>query len=312
MHLTHYISDLLFRYECVIIPGFGAFLTHQNPAYINRIDHTFHPPSKRVSFNRQLQTNDGLLANYVASAEKIPYEAALNKIRNFSYSLNNTLKKEKKIDFGSIGSFLYNQEGNVEFLPNEHKNFASESFGLSTFTLSEIQRSEAVKPVFDLTSTEKTSLSTNAKPKTAAYLKYAAVAATTLLLAGFGGMKWYEAEIDNQNIAAREEAQSRVENSIQEATFIISNPLPSMALYIEKKQGDFHVVAGAFKEEANAEKKANELREKGYFPTLMKSQYGLHQVIYDSFLTREEALRNLREIRQNDNPEAWLFIQKIY
>ena len=27
MQLATYISDLLYRYECVIIPGFGAFLT---------------------------------------------------------------------------------------------------------------------------------------------------------------------------------------------------------------------------------------------------------------------------------------------
>lgn len=311
MQMTVYISDLLFRYECVIIPGFGAFLTHQNAAYINRIDNTFYPPSKRVSFNRQLQTNDGLLANYVASVEKIPYETALNKIRNFSYSLNNKLKKEKKINFGSIGSFFYNQDGNIEFIPNEHKNFAAESFGLSNFTLSEIHRSEVAKPVENPIHAEKT-LSDENKPKTAVYLKYAAAAIATLLLAGFGGMKLYETEIAAQNVAAREKAQSQVENKIQEATFVISNPLPSVALYIEKKQGDFHVVAGAFKEKANAEKKLDELREKGYFPTVTISKYGLHQVIYDSYVTRKGALQSLKEIRQNENPEAWLYIKEIY
>ncbi|MEC8884654.1 MAG: SPOR domain-containing protein, partial [Bacteroidota bacterium] len=33
MHFSNYISDLLYRYECVIVPGFGAFLAHRVSAY---------------------------------------------------------------------------------------------------------------------------------------------------------------------------------------------------------------------------------------------------------------------------------------
>ena len=34
MVLEHYISDLLYRYNCVVVPGFGAFLTQKNSAKI--------------------------------------------------------------------------------------------------------------------------------------------------------------------------------------------------------------------------------------------------------------------------------------
>ena len=86
MQLTTYIADLLYRYECVIIPGFGAFLTRYQSAHIDEISNTFHPPSKIVSFNKQLQANDGLFANYVASVEKFSYETALRE------SLHNYIK----------------------------------------------------------------------------------------------------------------------------------------------------------------------------------------------------------------------------
>src|SRR5690554_7220130 len=84
MAITTYISDLLYRYECVILPGFGAFLTRNQSARIDEETNSFYPPSKVISFNRQLQANDGLLANYVASVENCSYEIALRQVRNFS------------------------------------------------------------------------------------------------------------------------------------------------------------------------------------------------------------------------------------
>ena len=82
MQLASYINDLLFRYECVIIPGFGAFLTQYHSARIDKSTNTFTPPGKLVSFNRQLQTNDGLLANYIATLESCSYETSLQRIKS--------------------------------------------------------------------------------------------------------------------------------------------------------------------------------------------------------------------------------------
>ena len=93
MQLSPYIKDLLYRYECVIIPGFGAFLANYTSASIEADSSTFYPPGKTISFNRQLQTNDGVLANYVASVEGTSYELALQKIRNFTGTLSLKLSK---------------------------------------------------------------------------------------------------------------------------------------------------------------------------------------------------------------------------
>src|SRR5690606_41196942 len=74
MGTEHYITELLYRYNCVVVPGFGAFLTQMKPAVINEATHSFSPPSKIVSFNGQLSSNDGLLVSYMADAEKRSYE----------------------------------------------------------------------------------------------------------------------------------------------------------------------------------------------------------------------------------------------
>ncbi|NNG09397.1 MAG: SPOR domain-containing protein, partial [Arenibacter sp.] len=65
MGTEHYIAELLYRYNCVIVPEFGAFLTQMKSAVINDTTNSFYPPSKIVSFNEQLSSNDGLLVSYM-------------------------------------------------------------------------------------------------------------------------------------------------------------------------------------------------------------------------------------------------------
>jgi hypothetical protein len=48
MQLETYISDLLYRYDCVTVPQFGAFLTNRVSAKVHDSTHTFYPPKKSV------------------------------------------------------------------------------------------------------------------------------------------------------------------------------------------------------------------------------------------------------------------------
>ena len=92
MQLETYISDLLYRYDCVIVPEFGAFLTQRISAKVHETTHAFYPPKKVLSFNEQLQANDGLLANYIASSERISFEQANKRIVEIVASWNLQLK----------------------------------------------------------------------------------------------------------------------------------------------------------------------------------------------------------------------------
>jgi len=68
MAIANYIKDLLYRYDCVIVPHFGGFVTNKTSAQIGEDSLTFYPPTKQVGFNVNLNHNDGLLANYIASS----------------------------------------------------------------------------------------------------------------------------------------------------------------------------------------------------------------------------------------------------
>ena len=311
MQITTYINDLLYRYECVIIPGFGALLTQYQSAKIDSENKTFYPPSKTLSFNRQLQTNDGLLANYIASVEKCTYETSLQKLRNYTGKLSLQLSEGDLVSLRNIGDFHLNEENSVQFIPSSKQNFSTASFGLTSIVTSKVTREvdkETVEP-----SEEKAPVylipERHAKKS---YLKYAAIALVAISIAGFSGMKLYEGEVQKYNFAEKQKANSIVENQIQEATFSFENPLPILNITFKKQTGKYHIIAGAFRVESNADKKIQQLREKGFTPTLIGvNKYGLHQVAYESFQERLDALKNLRKIKNTQNPDAWLLVKEI-
>ena len=233
MQFETYISDLLYRYECVIIPDFGAFLTTAVSAEINEGTHAFYPPKKVISFNEQLKTNDGLLTNYIASIEKIPFETAAKKIRKKTKSLKSYLAQGETLTFRNIGDVSLNQEGSVIFEPSNKLNYLTEAFGLSQFVSPSILR-EAYKEEVEAIEKVVPIAVTSEKRKSRSYLKYAAVAVIALGLGGTLTSNYYLGQIEQHNQMAVEEAQEQLEDKIQEATFIIDNPLPAITLNLEK------------------------------------------------------------------------------
>jgi len=311
MQLETYISDLLYRYDCVTISEFGAFLTHRVSAKLDDSSHSFYPPKKVLSFNEQLQQNDGLLPNYIAEVEKIPYEVAVQKIAKYVRTIKSYLIQGETITFNNIGELVLNNEGKIVFEPSYHINYLTDSFGLTQFVSSNITREtykqevEAIEKVIPITITPE-------KRKARPYLKYAAIAVIALGVGGFIASNYYINQIEAENQLAQEEANQQLDAKVQEATFVISNPLPAATLTIEKQSGNYHIVAGAFRIEANSDTKVKQLQDLGFKARKIGvNKYGLHEVVYASYTERIEALHALRQIKRDNNPEAWLLVKDL-
>ena len=69
MKIAKYVGDLLYDYECVVIPGLGGFISEDSSVSINEVTHNFSPPFRNVHFNIHLRANDGLLVNHVAQQD---------------------------------------------------------------------------------------------------------------------------------------------------------------------------------------------------------------------------------------------------
>ena len=311
MAIATYISDLLYRYECVIVPGFGAFITQYSSARIDAQTNNFFPPQKKVSFNSQLTKNDGLLANHIVEMEKISYSDALEKLNGFVQDLQGLLGKKQQVNLPNIGSFSLSAEDKLQFEPAAKMNYLKEAFGLTSFSSAEVARERYKHQVAALE--EKAPIAfTPERRASRPYLKYAAIGILALGLSGFTGLNIYSSQVNEHNLAQQKKANSLLENQIQQATFVIDNPLPSVTLKVSKQSGNFHIIAGAFRQEENAEKKVEELKELGYKARrLGENRYGLHQVVYSSYETRGEALKALWDIKKSTNPGAWLLVQEL-
>jgi len=314
MKIDHYISQLLYRYQCVTVPGFGAFLTEIRSAQLHEGTHTFYPPKKVVSFNSYLKNNDGLLANHIAQAEKMSYEIAVSVIQNEVNSWKNILKQNGSIALKNIGELNLNTENNLVFVSTDQVNYLKSSFGLSTFASPNIKREDYKKEneIQDenapITFVPEDSGSSN-------FLKYAVVfifSAGLLGVSGFLGNQYYQNKIQEETLAVQIKVQKQVDQKIQEATFFISNPVPTVTLNVVKEKMPYHVVAGAFLQEENATIMYDELIKLGYnAQKIRRNRHGLYPVIYGSYTSYLEAQTEMERIKKSHNPEAWLLIEEL-
>ncbi len=140
MKISKYIGDLLFQYECVVIPDFGGFITKEIPSKINTGQHNFYPPSKEIVFNVHLKTNDGLLINHVAHSENISYNESKTRIENFARRCRVELSNGKQINFHDVGFLFLNENDEIIFKQDVKNNYLADSFGLTSFISPPVKR----------------------------------------------------------------------------------------------------------------------------------------------------------------------------
>lgn len=319
MVLEHYISELLYRYNCVVVPEFGAFLTQRKSAGLHKSSNTFYPPSKILSFNNQLTNNDGLLVSYIANAEKVGYETMLKKVTEAGNQWKASLKRGDRIKLENIGDIWLNSEQKMQFQPSDKINYLTASFGLSSFVAAPLTREVLKEEVQELE--EKVPfIFTPEKRETVSiqpYLKYAAIFLLALAT-GLTGYRTYNEMEANQQLV-QEEAQEQVSKTIQEATFFDTAPLELPVLELAAKpakkpnfdpkspEKTHHIIAGAFRFEKNASKKIRQLKRGGFNAAYLgTNDFGLHIVTYDSFKDPQQALDALQKIRRTHSSDAWL------
>lgn len=317
MKIEKYISGLLYRYQCVSIPGFGAFLSEWQSAQIAEGHNSFVPPRKVISFNSNIKTNDGLLANHISLQEKISYESALAKIQTQVVFWLEKLQNKEVLILENIGEVFSNSENNLVFKPNTSVNYLMDSFGLSGFNSPEIIRENQTQNTTETISIPQTIAENETpviplvqtKPSTN-WLKYAAVIALFSSAGTYGYKMYYDYTIDQKTILVEKSVQEKVNQKLQEATFVLPNPMAAVDLTLEEKpNAKYHVVAGAYRSEQNAEKAMKLLVSQGFEAHLLtKNKYGLIPVAFGSYSNLKEAQNLKLQIKAKDSIDAWLLI----
>jgi hypothetical protein len=329
MDIAPYICDLLYKHDCVIVPGFGGFVATYAPAKIHPVTHTFYPPSKNILFNSKLTRDDGLLIDHISQKNKIVYEEAKKQLEVAAFQLKSRIDRKERVFLKYVGWLQLEPEGRIIFEPDGTINFLDDSFGLTSFVSTPIVRKGLKKRHATEFIDRRESLSRkNRVRKVGTYL------AVILLLFASG---WYGI---NQGLFRFELAEQANMVALRESVpdkpaeeSLISGPVP---FAIPLKDADFadpegeemeadktgegdepieqhtylpiyHIIGGAFSNENNAEKLLVALRQKGFSAIRAgSSPSGLHMVSYLATHDKDEALLNLDIIQKGENPSAWL------
>ena len=132
MRVSDYIRDLLYKENCVILPGFGGFVVNYEGSKIDFNSNEMHPPKRLLAFNQKLTNNDGLLVNHIAKQENITYQEAEKKVASFVAEQMKMLDKGNKVTIDGIGS-LKSIKSNIVFTPDRNINFNRDAYGLESF-----------------------------------------------------------------------------------------------------------------------------------------------------------------------------------
>lgn len=311
MKIEVYIAQLLYRYQCVTVPGFGAFLTEIQSSQLNESSNSFSPPKKTISFNAYLKNNDGLLANHIAQAEKTSYEYAVSAIQFEIFNWKKTLQENGLFSVKNVGDFCLNADKNLIFTPYDQTNYLSSSFGLTPFVSPLVKREQFEKQIEAIEEKETITLVPEART-TNSYLKYAAIFVLGLGITGSICYPIYQNQIATETVIVETSVQKQVQNKIQEATFFIESPLPAVTLSVKEGKLPYHIMAGAFRKEENAQKIFEDLTHMGFKARrIAPNKHGLFPVLYGSYASYAEAEKAKVEIQKTHNPEAWILIESL-
>ena len=316
--VVHYISELLFLHDCVIVPEFGGFVGNRKSAQLNKTANSLTPPSKQILFNTNLKTNDGLLIAHIANQEGITQKIAQQNVELFSNESNTKLSSSKVLRIAKIGLFTVGKEGNIIFLQDSSTNYSLDAFGMKpTYNKSIVRKTETEKQVEKTVQKIRT---TSNSPK--ALFRAAAVIIPLVMLSYltisqqerinnvYTQMATFNpfttTEIVEEVIAPNKEKILEIGIEavpIIEAMPKVATEKEEVALIILSKK-NYYIIAGAFAEQKNANKMLNKLNKWNYNAEILEANH-LLRVSYNSFYNREDAVLALKKIKQ-ENPDAWL------
>ena len=135
IELAQHIETLLLENDCVIVPGFGGFITHYTPACLDHEKSIFLPPCRTVGFNPQLKLNDGLLVQSYMSAYELSFPQALARVEKEALLLKEQLHEEGNVNLPSVGGLHYNIHNTYSFTAYRSKLNTTSLYGLDSFDI---------------------------------------------------------------------------------------------------------------------------------------------------------------------------------
>ncbi len=332
--ISVYIRELLFRHDCVIIPGFGAFIGNYFPSHIDLNEGLFYPPARRITFNRHLTGNDGLLIGHVSSHLNIAYGESRDMINTWAEELRNKIMAGTSLNLDHLGTFSLNREGTMIFEPDNTVNYLLSSYGLTSYQRQPVSDFDVRKKMLEHHHEPAVS-----QPSIRRLLIRAAVIVPVLIALAIVPFNdnLFKGKMDEStlNPLANAELEFNREQIAADTAYIepemivTKTPVPETVVTEEKvieppvvvppapetfkpvqqavvvQEYRFMLIIGSFKTEDNALTMIEKLRKIGYDPEMTGGPDGFLRVSAVSYPTVEEAKAAHSKLIR-DFPGAWI------
>lgn len=304
MELLAFIKELLLLNDCVIIPGFGGFVSNYHPAGLQYS--RFTPPSKTVSFNKKLNFNDGLFMNYIADKEGINYFIASRKVHLLVEEMNYRLTDGEEIGIPEIGTLRYDDHENLIFTPKITGNLNADAFGLTAFNYETLlARKQVKKPVPQV---KRDAAQVIFHKRT---LQKVMVAVPLLLVLAVTPLKNYKQYLQESNLGSITEMITS--STPVPAAETMTKPETAAVGPARDLAADhaYFIIGGSFKSDENAANLLAQLKDEGYPAIDLGIIKGLHYIAIESCATIDEAQKAHREYSsKSPDSGAWIYIKK--
>jgi hypothetical protein len=309
MRLDEEIGGLLNRHDCVIVPGFGGFLGRSSGAHLHPGTHYLLPPGKRVSFNAMLQDNDGLLATHLVLRHHMKHQEALAWIKDEVARWQRELKQGKRLQVAGLGRMFLNAAGKVQFAPTYQETFAAQSFGFQIIRLEPLKEKAAAPSTVAIVPPLVRSVPLD--PSRSARWKAAAI---LMPLAGWVAWNVYQGPVSDpipqyagldpvpyvQTLLPQGSSASEVRENPVVTTSVTPLRQPT-------REGRYHIIVGAFGDQANAQAMVVRLRGEGKDAYLVKAPGKLHRVGIGPYGSESAAQADLPRLQREVSAGAWVF-----
>ena len=129
-----HIEYLLTKHDCVIVPGWGAFIVQYSNAFSIEANDQYKKPSRLISFNSSVSHNDGMLVSSIVRKHSVTYENACREVSDFVAALRKQLDYDGSVAIGRLGFFKKDSEV-VVFEPCHTTSACNDVFGLMDLSI---------------------------------------------------------------------------------------------------------------------------------------------------------------------------------
>ncbi len=305
--LAKLLVTLLHKHSCVIVPGFGGFVTNYTPATVDAHTDFFSPPSLTIAFNQQLTYNDGLLTQELARQENVALDQAFIKLQELINQVRQELFQEGRCELDGIGLLYLDKDFKIQFRVALKANILPQSYGLRSFRFASIRNRKQTQ-TFEQEYMKEPSGNRRTIIATVA-------AASVLVLLGltfFINYKLNERQAAEASLINVKDlkADSVLENEAQTTPKpIVEEASTKKGHALQYKEVDdeveYHIIAGSFSNLSSAQKFAKTLEKEGYSTTFITDGDKVRVSIFSSH-EKYEALKQLDFLRITKDKTVWM------